>query len=83
MLFNDIVGNLLSLPNCSIVTKNDWGVESFQNLHKTVRLYSQAVSTLTDRSKGSPSDLMKTKLKYILDNYNTLERKRVGYIRKN
>ena len=79
MLFNEIVGNLLALPNCSLIVKSDWGDNYFQNLHKTVRLYSQSVCALEDRSKGSPSYLMKKELNYILTNYKTLDKYKVGY----
>ena len=61
------------------MVKNDFGVCYYQNLHKTVRLYSQSVASLEDRSKDSPSYLMKKELSYILTNYKTLDKYKVGY----
>lgn len=75
MTFQDITEQLLSKKDCALLIGGAFFVQS---LHKSVRVDIGIVRTIKNPAKNERALLLKQRLEYILNNYESARRMPVG-----
>jgi hypothetical protein len=79
MTHSQIATALLSKQNVSLYIKCVWGYEFIEDLHKYVKTDLLIISQIKDPKNSERALILKERLLYLLENYDSIEKHIIGW----